>query len=219
MTLKAVAALVLTVVAPLAAVVPGSAPSAAASQPAVPGQWSRTAPQALVSETQLSVSPADPDLVYAALGEGVARSEDGGLTWEHLGTEDGFGGSFSIDTQVEVDPTLDTRVFTTSYTGVRRSTDDGDTFALVGTSPPGLDSIVRAIGVDAGAGPVDTRILATGYVERVALSTDSGTTWADKTGNAAAAGWASTTPQWYCTPLTLTWRSSRPAMRSCAPST
>ncbi len=189
MTRHPLAAVVLTVVLPLAAVVPGSAPSAAAApEPAVPGDWSRHAP-AGVFEAALSVSPTDPDLVYAALGEGMARSDDGGLTWKHLGVDEGFGGSFSIDNQVEVDPTTDSRVYASSYTGVRRSVDDGGSFSFVGTDPgTGLDSIVRAIGVDPGAGPADTRILATGYVQRVALSTDSGTTWVNKTGNAAAAG-------------------------------
>ncbi len=87
-------------------------------------------------------------------------------------------------------PRRDSRVYAATYNGVRRSTDDGDTFPLVGTTPTGtgLTSIVRAIGVDAGAGPADTRILATGYHQRVALSTDSGATWVDKTGNVATAG-------------------------------
>ncbi len=188
MTRRAPAAVVLTLLTGLAPLALPPPPSAAAPEPAVPGEWSRHAPEGIF-ETVLSVSPSDPNLVYAALGEGVARSADGGLTWEHLGVDEGFGASFSIDNQVEIDPTTDSRVYVATYTGVRRSTDDGGSFPLVGTAPgTGLDSIVRAIGVDAGAGPADTRILATGYVQRVALSTDSGSTWTNKTGNAAAAG-------------------------------
>ena len=188
MTRRAPAAVVLTLLTGLAPLALPPPPSAAAPEPAVPGEWSRHAPEGIF-ETVLSVSPSDPNLVYAALGEGVARSDDGGLTWEHLGVDEGFGASFSIDNQVEIDPTTDSRVYVATYTGVRRSTDDGGSFPLVGTTPgTGLDSIVRAIGVDAGAGPADTRILATGYVQRVALSTDSGSTWTNKTGNAAAAG-------------------------------
>lgn len=177
-----------TVAALTAASPTGSAqPAAMAAPPTVPGEWTRGAPLQVSLENGLAISPTDADVLFAALGTGLARTTDGGATWTHLGVDAGFGNSFSIDNQVVVDPSNSQRVFSASYIAVRRSTDGGDNFSQVGTVG-GLTSIVRAIGVDAGAGPADTRVLATGYVQKVALSTDSGTTWVDKTGNVAAVG-------------------------------
>lgn len=177
-----------TVSALSAGALPGNTyPASAAAPPAVPGDWTRGAPLRVSLDDGLAISPTDADVLFAALGTGLARTTDGGATWTHLGVDAGFGNSFSIDNQVVVDPSNSQRVFSASYIAVRRSTDGGDHFSQVGTSG-GLTSIVRAIGVDAGAGPADTRVLATGYVQKVALSTDSGTTWVDKTGNVAAVG-------------------------------
>jgi hypothetical protein len=179
----------LVALAAVAALVAPTGPAYPLASPTPPGEWTRGAPQTAVNlgVGALAISPTDADVVYAALGNGVARTTDGGATWAHLGVDEGFGDSFALDSQVLVDPSSPQRVFAASYSGVRRSSDGGDHFSDVGTTG-GLGSIVRGIAVDAGAGPADTRVLATGYVQKVALSTDSGTTWVDKTGNAAAAG-------------------------------
>src|SRR6185295_15678090 len=57
---------------------------------------------------QIAISPAAPQLVYAASGAGVLRSDDAGDSWRTL------GGSFNAVAQLAVDPTNADVVFATS---------------------------------------------------------------------------------------------------------
>jgi len=71
---------------------------------------------------QIAISPAAPQVVYAASGAGVLRSDDAGDTWRAL------GGSFNAVTQLAVDPTNADVVFATARQKIYKSIDGGATW-------------------------------------------------------------------------------------------
>ncbi len=151
---------------------------------AAPGSWSRTAPQLIDFPRDIDVSPTDPNTVYVALGDGgIARSTDGGSSWVHLGRDNGLTLAKGVANDLEVDPNSPQTVYVAGDSRVSRSLDGGATFNPVGT--PGAPGRSDVLDTRAGAGPADTTVIAGGVLGRVFLSTDSGNTWADKTGNLA----------------------------------
>jgi photosystem II stability/assembly factor-like uncharacterized protein len=70
---------------------------------------------------QIAVSPAAPQVVYAASGAGVFRSDDAGDSWRAVG-------SFNAVTQLAVDPTNADVVFATAGQSIYKSIDGGVTW-------------------------------------------------------------------------------------------
>ena len=71
---------------------------------------------------QIAISPAAPQVVYAASGAGVFRSDDAGDHWRAA------GGALGAVTQLAVDPTNAEVVFATTGPKVYKSTDGGATW-------------------------------------------------------------------------------------------
>jgi photosystem II stability/assembly factor-like uncharacterized protein len=88
--------------------------------------WVPLGPPAGGTVLSLAYDPTDPAVVYAGLdGGGVAKSVDGGLTWEPSGA--GLDGA-SIVTALAVDPLLQRRVYACTPRGLFLSTDGGATW-------------------------------------------------------------------------------------------
>lgn len=88
-----------------------------------------------VDPTTLAVSPADPNVLYAGVRDGVARSTDGGATW----ASDTVGLPESVVFALAADP-LDSRtVYAASFAhSVFKSTDGGATWTSLGPELEGL---------------------------------------------------------------------------------
>lgn len=111
------AAAIVPALAALAAFVP----AAAASDPL---SWQPVGPPT-GSIAALAVAPSDGDRVYAATDGGVARSDDGGLTWA-------WPGAWGIaPSTVAVSPEDEDTVAGFGRAGVARSTDGGATWTSV----------------------------------------------------------------------------------------
>jgi photosystem II stability/assembly factor-like uncharacterized protein len=91
----------------------------------------------------LAVAPSDPDTVYAANGDGVVRSVDGGDRWQHL-PHQGF-----YSTTIVVDPERAETVYVgTARHGVFRSTDGGATWRPFGTRLPRRGTWIDTLAFD-----------------------------------------------------------------------
>ncbi len=135
----------------------------------------------------IAVAESDPNVVYVASGEGLARpdlstgdgvyrSNDAGKSWTHLGSEGGAGGEVADDLrkgqqigQVAVDPKDANRVFVAvtghpygpnKERGIYRTTDGGKSFRKV------LYINERTGGSDVQIDPQDPRIVYAGMWQR-----------------------------------------------------
>ena len=128
-------------------------------------------------------APSDPRVVYAGSanhntivhgdvyesGWGVARSEDGGTTWQEV-TGEAF--QQAPVTGIAVDPFDADLVHVASQKGLFRSADGGGSWSLVSSLPIGGG--VRTVGVS----PADPeRMLAGVQYRGLFLTQDGGTTW------------------------------------------
>lgn len=88
-----------------------------------------------LSVTSIAQSPSNPDVLYAgtgegfpnadaAIGDGILKSTDGGLTWEMLASTTG-GTDFLFVNRVIVSDTDDNVVLAAARSGIWRSTDGG----------------------------------------------------------------------------------------------
>ncbi|MCX6249429.1 MAG: discoidin domain-containing protein [Bacteroidetes bacterium] len=83
------------------------------------------------SVTAIAVHPTNPDLVYAAAGNNVHKSSDGGVTWTPLLT---VGNLFYAD-RLRIDPNNPQKILAASSNGVYISTNGGSTWSQKWTSP------------------------------------------------------------------------------------
>jgi photosystem II stability/assembly factor-like uncharacterized protein len=114
------------------------------------GTWELLA--ADISPLRLAFSPAQPGLVFAALGEGgAARSADGGATWEIR--SEGLPDDEWLE-HVAVDPALPDTVYAATATRVFHSADGGLTWQLL-TDGLGGELLLTDLKVD----PVDPAVL------------------------------------------------------------
>jgi photosystem II stability/assembly factor-like uncharacterized protein len=138
----------------------------------------------LVNVTGLVVDPSDPETVYAfqpvlpgvALDCDVAKSSDGGRTWQPLRPGDlGFGAGFRI---LAIDPATPRHLDTVLDRTLWESLDGGQSWATKGTgfpsSPAGFPVFVPALLFD----PRDSSVLyASVDPVGVVRSTNGGLTW------------------------------------------
>lgn len=144
-----------------------------------------------VSQTNwVAVDPAEPNRVYAAQtwkwGD-LLRSTDGGDTWASAanGLPDGrvtpTGYPNRAVWQVTVGPKDGKTVYASTATGLFASANGGDDWRRLGpAAKPGTMSGMLAFALH----PTDPAVIAgSGYLGRVQLSRDGGTSWADITGD------------------------------------
>ncbi|MFW6201755.1 MAG: WD40/YVTN/BNR-like repeat-containing protein [Gemmatimonadota bacterium] len=87
-------------------------------------------PERPIGKVGVSVSPANPDRVYAIIEAddgGVFRSDDGGATWEHTNDDRSLRQRAFYYTRIFADPQDEDRVYALN-TGFYRSDDAGETF-------------------------------------------------------------------------------------------
>ena len=94
-------------------------------------------PQGLIGKIDLSISPADPDRVYALVEapepkEGLYRSDDRGRTFRQVSDTTGLMNRPFYYTNVHADPT-DADVVYVSNESFFKSTDGGETFEVIPT--------------------------------------------------------------------------------------
>ena len=102
--------------------------------------WERLGPPIMMISSA-TADPADPETIFFACGNGVARSTDGGRTWR-LVTD----WRVSDVVQVAVDPTNSDRVYAASTWGVHVSDDGGDSWEAANTGLP--ERYTRGIVID-----------------------------------------------------------------------
>jgi len=151
----------------------------------------------------IAVAPSDPDIIYAASGEGLHRpdlsvgngiykSTDAGKTWKHLGLDDG-----EQIPALAVDPRDPNRLFAavlghpygpSEERGIFRSTDGGETWKKViykdeNTGGSGVEidpsnpDVVYASLWEAREGPWEDGNIFNGTNGGLFKSTDGGETW------------------------------------------
>ncbi len=94
-------------------------------------------PAGLIGKSDLAVSPADPDRVYAVVEapdpeEGLYRSDDAGVTWRLVSNRDGLMNRPFYYTNVDADPTNADIVYVNNE-GFYKSTDAGETWERIRT--------------------------------------------------------------------------------------
>jgi hypothetical protein len=100
-------------------------------------------PQGVIGKIGVSVSPADPNRVYAiveAEDGGVFRSDDGGATWRFMNGERKLRQRAFYYTRLVADPKNADRVYVLN-TSMYRSDDGGRTFPTVVADPHGDNPI------------------------------------------------------------------------------
>ncbi len=129
----------------------------------------------------LAVDPSAPNRIYAGTGHGVARSSDGGATWnataQALPTIDGQAPQIAIGyiLALAVNPVSPSTLYAGTFEGVYQSLNAGTNWTLSSTGlvtsfvVPG----VRAIAMD----PVTPSTLYAGTAAGVFTSTNSATNW------------------------------------------
>jgi photosystem II stability/assembly factor-like uncharacterized protein len=125
----------------------------------------------LMGNTGVSVSPADPNRVYAtieAVQGGVFRSDDAGRTWRRCNGDPGMRDRGWYYTRIYADPQQRNTVYVLSNSVVR-STDGGTTFHEVRT-PHGDNH-------DLWIDPRNDRIMVEGNDGGGIVSLDGGQTW------------------------------------------
>ncbi len=139
-----------------------------------------------VRRIELAVTPAAPDLVYAAVVSndskllGLFRWNDATGTWTHLaasglytGSSRGdFGAQASYDLAMVVDPRSASRIYIAGVRGFR-SDDGGATFSPMGME---IHADWHSIVID----PLDPDILYAGTDGGVFVSADQGNNWASR---------------------------------------
>lgn len=102
--------------------------------------WERLGPPIMMISSA-TADPADPQTLFFACGNGVARSTDGGRSWRLV-----TGWRVSDVIQVAVDPTDSERVYAASIWGVHVSDDGGDSWKAANDGLP--ERYTRGIVID-----------------------------------------------------------------------
>src|SRR5690606_25957867 len=134
---------------------------------------SRGLPSGLIGKSDLAVSPADPDRVYALVEaldpeEGLYRSDDRGETWRLVSNQAGLMNRPFYYTNVDADPT-DADVVWVSSEQFFKSTDGGVSWTRVRT--PHVDNH------DMWINPDDPRIFIQSNDGGANVTLDGGRTW------------------------------------------
>jgi photosystem II stability/assembly factor-like uncharacterized protein len=91
-------------------------------------------PEGLVGKVGLSISPANPDRVWAMVeaepGNGLWRSDDNGDTWTFVNGENRLAGRAFYYHHVVADPTDENTIYILN-TRLYRSTDGGESFTMI----------------------------------------------------------------------------------------
>ncbi len=104
--------------------------------------WERLGPPIMMINSA-TADPSDPQTLFFACGNGIARSTDGGRTWRLV-----TGWKVSDVVQVTVDPTDSNRVYAASIWGVHVSRDGGDSWEAANAGLP--ERYTRGIVIDEG---------------------------------------------------------------------
>lgn len=145
-------------------------------------------PSNRISKTKLAVSPANPNLLYAHIGDtqthgtlGIYRSTDNGATWSPRNTTQNIsGGQGMYAVTIAVDP-ADTQRVIAGGIMLYLSTDGGQTFAETGGGTPiGDDTAVHLDHHAIAWEPGSTSNLWIGCDGGAWRSTDAGTTWQER---------------------------------------
>jgi len=147
-------------VAPALALSLSGAPAFAQS-----GAWVTNGPSG-GSVTALAVDPAQPAIVYAATGNGVFRSQNGGGSWSDR--SQGLGNRSA--TSLAIDPRTTSTLYAGTVGGLFKSTDSGGTWSALG-GPVGtaISSIV--------INPITSSELYVSAAGVIHKSIDAGVTW------------------------------------------
>lgn len=127
--------------------------------------WRRFGPTIMIV-SGVTVDPSNPETVFLACGNGIARSIDGGETWRLVSTW-----KESDVMQVVIDPTDGDRVYAASAWGVTISTDGGDSWTASNSGFP--ENFIRGISVDSRKPERLLAATSTGLFE----SLDQATSW------------------------------------------
>ena len=138
------------------------------------GRTWRTLPASPISSVRLTIDPANPQVLFAAVegawtdGKGhstIAMTSDGGATWRTVLSHDGNLWAIAVD------PASPATVYAVGTAGVLVTADDGRTWASAGRAPD----------VNLGALALDPHSPGTLYVSAwkkgVFRTTDGGRTW------------------------------------------
>lgn len=150
-------------------------------------QWHLVGPPSLVDYLgQIVVDPATPTTLYAGSAKGLAKSLDGGNSWEVLATQAGAGQvCFGVD-QLAIDPAASETLYVVATADFRsncfggcavvKSTDGGNSWSCM-SAPFGVERLFAAPGTlyafGAFASPHGRGLGA------LFKSTDGGVTWTD----------------------------------------
>jgi hypothetical protein len=146
--------------------------------------WGRTSAGLLHPQVySLAIDPLSPNRIYAGTGHGVARSNDGGETWQPglqaQPTADGLAPPIAIGSilALAVNPISSSMLYAGTSEGVYQSLDGGTSWSLNSTglvvSPFVPFPLVQAIAVD----PVTPRLLYASTYAGVFSSTNAATNW------------------------------------------
>jgi ligand-binding sensor domain-containing protein len=92
--------------------------------------WERLGPQIMFINSAVA-DPNDPDTLFFACGNGIARTTDGGETWRLV-----TGWRESDVMRIVIDPTDSDRIYAASIWGVTISRDGGETWKAANTGLP-----------------------------------------------------------------------------------
>jgi photosystem II stability/assembly factor-like uncharacterized protein/lysophospholipase L1-like esterase len=115
----------------------------------------------------LAIDPQTPTTLYAATGNGVFKSEDGGGSWD--AANNGLTNRFVLS--LAIDPRTPAALYVGTGGGLFKSTDSGRSWRAVSSSL--ANSAVRALAID----PQTPTILYASINDALSKSTDGGSTW------------------------------------------
>lgn len=141
------------------------------------GSWSDLGADVLGSLEDLAIDPTNPARIYAGTRRGVARSDDGGVTWETAitaaPTASGLAPAVAVDSvnAVLVDPGTPGTVYAGTWEGVFKSLDFGANWFLSSTGL--VNQAVRTLALD----PFTPATLYAGTDGGVFTSTNGASAW------------------------------------------
>jgi photosystem II stability/assembly factor-like uncharacterized protein len=152
--------------------------SALAAEP----RWSPIGPPGPAVVQSLAIDPRRATIAFAGLrGGGIARSEDGGLTWRSVSQ----GLTDPDIVSVVVHPRLSLLVFAQGNSGkLMRSLDGGETWVAIEVTENGFSALAPA--------PTDPRLVYAATPEGVLVSRDVGSHWRRVSGGGLPPGYRAT---------------------------
>ncbi|HKG78743.1 MAG TPA: SBBP repeat-containing protein, partial [Pyrinomonadaceae bacterium] len=118
----------------------------------------------------IAVAPNAPNTIYAATGDGIYRSTDGGAVWAKTPST-GLSSFFST-TALAVDPTNSSVVYMGVFSSLFKTTDGGNNWSIVNPTPLNFSGVTSIV-----FDPATPSTLYVGGGNGVFKSTDSGSAW------------------------------------------